>query len=77
MTIRNHSARRKAGTLRLSDGPELTYAIDLPETTYASDLRAYVDAGNDLGMSFQVVPSFKPKRAGGVTKWSEGGNSSR
>jgi len=63
---------QRAGTLRLSDGKELAYSIDLPDTSYAKDLQAYVEAGNDLGMSFQVSPSGKPKRAGGVTQWSEG-----
>ncbi len=63
---------QKAGTLRLSDGAQLQYEIDLPETTYAADLRAYVAAGNELGMSFRVSPLGKPKRAGGITTWQEG-----
>lgn len=63
---------QKSGTLRLSDGQQLTYSIDLPDTSYANDLRAYVDAGNDLGMSFQVAPTSRPKREAGVTTWSEG-----
>lgn len=62
----------KAGSLRLLDGPQLSYEIDLPETSYAADLRAYVAAGNELGMSFQVQPSGKPMRAGGVSTWSQG-----
>lgn len=63
---------QRAGTLRLQDGKELTYAIDLPETSYAADLRAYVEAGNELGMSFQVQPSTKGKGIKGATLWTSG-----
>ncbi len=65
-------ASQRAGTLRVRDGKQLEYEIDMPETSYAADLRAYVAAGNELGMSFQVSPVGRPKRAGGVTTWAEG-----
>ncbi len=63
---------QRAGTLRLQDGKELTYSIDLPDTSYAKDLQAYVDAGNELGMSFQVQPSARAKKGGDVTLWTQG-----
>jgi HK97 family phage prohead protease len=63
----------KAGTLRLlDDGHEFQYAVDLPDTSYAVDLKAYVAAGNELGMSFQYVPTAPAGKVKGVTVWSAG-----
>lgn len=60
------------GTLRLMDGPELGFALDLPDTTDGNDLRVLAERGEKIDMSFQVLPVGRPKRVNGVTTWAEG-----
>lgn len=64
-------ASQEAGTLRLTDGAELGFSIETAETSYAADMRAYVAAGNKLGMSFAIAPGGKYVKAGGVKTWTE------
>jgi phage head maturation protease len=68
-------ASMAAGSLRLSDGAELLYALDLPEgVSYAEDMRALVASGQiELGMSFAILPGGKFKRADGVQTWTDVG----
>jgi len=48
---------QKAGTLRLEDGADgLQFSVDLPETTDGENLRALTQRGEDLGVSFSVLP---------------------
>jgi HK97 family phage prohead protease len=63
---------QRAGTLRLEDGDELRFSLDLPETSDGNDLRVLKERGEEIGMSFQVVPLGRPVRRGGVTTWAEG-----
>jgi HK97 family phage prohead protease len=50
-------ARRKSGTLRLSeDSRGLSFELDLPNTTLANDLLALAERSDLGGMSFAFVP---------------------
>src|SRR6184192_1703965 len=42
---------QKAGTLRLTDGKELGFALDLPETSDGNDLRVLAERGEEIAMS--------------------------
>jgi HK97 family phage prohead protease len=60
-----------AGTLRLTDGDEFGYALDLPETTYGNDLRVLAERGEPLGMSFAIMPGGKYVKQDGVKVWTD------
>ena len=63
---------QKAGTLQLEDDGHLVhFAIKPPATSYVSDLKAIVDAGEEIGVSFEWVPIKYEKREG-VKVWTEG-----
>lgn len=63
----------KAGTLKLADSDAgLTFALELPEgVSYAEDLKRYKEAGNDLYMSFAVVPGKYSRTPGGGRLFTE------
>ena len=72
----HHSVLRlgsqKAGTLRLEDtGSVVDFAVKPPDTSYAKDLKALVDAGEEVGVSFEFVPGKYVKR-NGVKVWTDG-----
>lgn len=61
---------QKSGGLRLTDGPALNFELDLPDgVSYAEDLRAYVAAGGDLGMSVAIKPGKSVTKAG-IKTWT-------
>lgn len=63
---------QKAGSLRLVDtGDAVDFAVKPPSTSYAQDLKALVDSGEEVGVSFEFEPGKYEKRAG-VTVWTDG-----
>src|SRR5665213_1611225 len=68
-------ASMAAGSLRLTDGAELAYSLDLPEgVSYAEDMRALVASGQvELGMSFAMMAGGKYTKANGVKTWTDVG----
>jgi len=63
---------QKAGTLQLADnGATVDFALKPPKTSYAGDLQALVDAGEEIGVSFEFIPGKYEKR-GEVRIWTEG-----
>jgi HK97 family phage prohead protease len=63
---------QKAGTLQLEDtGQQVTFAVKPPATSYVSDLKALVDAGEEIGVSFEFYPG-KYEKQGDVRVWTEG-----
>jgi HK97 family phage prohead protease len=63
---------QKAGTLRLEDtGAVVSFAVKPPDTQYVRDLKAIVDAGEEIGVSFEFYPG-KFEKQDGVRVWTEG-----
>ncbi len=63
---------QKAGSLRLVDtGSAVDFAVKPPSTSYAADLKALVDAGEEIGVSFEFFPGKYEKR-GELKVWTEG-----
>ena len=63
---------QKAGTLKLEDtGSEVRFAVKPPSTSYVTDLKALVDAGEEIGVSFEFYPG-KFEKQDGVRVWTEG-----
>jgi HK97 family phage prohead protease len=63
---------QKAGTLQLEDtGSLVNFAVKPPDTSYVKDLKAIVDAGEEIGVSFEFYPG-KFKKVDGVKVWTEG-----
>jgi len=64
---------QKAGTLKLEDsGQAVSFAVKPPDTSYVRDLKAIVDAGEEVGVSFEFYPGKFEKVAGGGRQWTEG-----
>jgi HK97 family phage prohead protease len=63
---------QKAGSLRLEDtGQQVNFAVKPPDTSYVRDLKAMIDAGEEIGVSFEFYPG-KFKKQDGVRVWTEG-----
>ncbi len=63
---------QKAGSLHLTDtGSAVDFAVKPPDTGYVRDLKAVVDAGEEVGVSFEFEPAKFEKR-GDVKVWTEG-----
>lgn len=63
---------QKAGTLKLEDtGQLVSFAVKPPATSYVSDLKALVDAGEEIGVSFEFYPG-KFEKSGTGRVWTEG-----
>ncbi len=63
---------QKAGTLQLEDtGTEVRFSVKPPDTSYVRDLKAIVDAGEEVGVSFEWYPG-KYEKVDGVKVWTEG-----
>jgi uncharacterized protein len=64
---------QKAGSLRLEDtGSQVNFSVKPPATSYVSDLKALVDAGEEIGVSFEFYPGKFEKQPGGGRVWTEG-----
>ncbi len=58
--------------MRLEDtGSEVRFAVKPPDTSYVKDLKAIVDAGEEIGVSFEFYPG-KFKKVDGVKVWTDG-----
>jgi HK97 family phage prohead protease len=63
---------QKSGSLRLTDtGQAVEFSVKPPDTSYAKDLKALVESGEEIGVSFEFYPG-KSEKQGDVRVFTEG-----